>query len=50
MDDVEFETLDRVAWFNDRRLLGPIGDVPPVEFVQMYYQEQSSGLMEAGLN
>ena len=49
-DDVEFATRDRVAWFNDWRLLGPIGNIPPVEFEQMYYQQQQSGLVEAGLN
>ena len=50
VDDVEFETLDWVSWFNLRRLLGPIGDIPPVEFEQMYYQQQQCGLIEAGLN
>ena len=50
LDDVEFATLDWVSWFNDQRLLGPIGDIPPVEFEQMYYQNQMSGLDEARLN
>ena len=45
VDDVEFATLDWVAWFNDQRLFGPIGDIPPAEFVQMYYQRQQSGLV-----
>ena len=50
LDDVEFATLDWVSWYNERRLLEPIGDIPPTEFEQMYYQEQPSGLVEAGLN
>ena len=25
-------------WFNNQRLLEPIGDVPPVEFEQAYYE------------
>jgi transposase InsO family protein len=50
VDDVEFATLDWVAWFNDQRLLGPIGDIPPAEFEQLYYQRQQSALVEAGLN
>ena len=25
-------TLEWVDWFNHRRLFGPIGDIPPVEF------------------
>ena len=39
VDDVEFATLDWVSWFNEQRLLGPIGDIPPAEFEQMYYQQ-----------
>jgi putative transposase len=34
--------LEWVDWFNNRRLLEPIGDIPPVEFEQMYYQQQQS--------
>ena len=33
-----------------RRLLGPIGDIPPAEFEQMCDQQQQSRLVEAGLN
>ncbi len=50
LDDVEFATLDWVCWYNDKRLLEPIGDIPPAEFEQMYYQNPPSGLVEAGLN
>ncbi len=32
------------------RLLGPIGDIPPAAFEQMYYQQQQARLVEAGLN
>ena len=28
---VETATLDRVDWFNNKQLLGPIGDIPPAE-------------------
>jgi len=42
VEDVEFATLEWVDWFNNRRLLGPIGDIPPVELEQMYYQQQQS--------
>lgn len=31
-------------WFNHRRLLEPIGDVPPVEKENAYYQETESAL------
>ena len=36
---VEFATLEWVDWFNMRRLLGPIGDVPPAEFEAQYYEQ-----------
>lgn len=36
-DAVEYATLEWVDWFNNRRLLEPIGDVPPAEFEQAYY-------------
>ena len=50
LDDVEFETLDWVCWYNEKRLLEPIGDVPPVEFEELYYQNRQSDLVEVGLN
>ena len=34
---VEFATLAWVDWFNNRRLLGPIGYVPPAEAEASYY-------------
>jgi putative transposase len=39
LEAVEFATLAWVDWFNMRRLLGPIGDVPPAEFEAQYYQQ-----------
>ncbi len=29
---LELETLNWVTWFNQNRLLEPIGNIPPVEF------------------
>src|SRR5579863_997641 len=34
---VEFATLEWVDWFNNRRLLEPIGNIPPAEAEQRYY-------------
>ena len=34
---VEFATLEWVDWFNNRRLLAPIGNIPPVEAEKRYY-------------
>ncbi len=50
LDDVEFATLDWVCWYNEKRLLEPIRHITPAEFEQMYYQNQPSELIEAGLN
>ena len=48
LDEVEFATADWVDWFNNRRLLQPLGDVPPAEFEQMYYQHQEAHATVAG--
>lgn len=39
LEAVEFATLEWVDWFNTRRLLGPIGYVPPAEYEARYYQQ-----------
>jgi putative transposase len=36
---VEYATLEWGAWFNQRRLLEPIGNVPPAEAETRYYAE-----------
>jgi putative transposase len=36
---VEFATLEWVNWFNKRRLLGPIGNIPPAEAEAAYYAQ-----------
>ena len=38
LDDVEYATLEWVDWFNNRRLLEPIGYASPAEFEQEYYR------------
>ncbi len=48
-EHVEFKTLEWVDWFNHRRLLEPIGYVPPVEYETMYYQQQMAPVMVAGV-
>lgn len=34
---VEFATLEWVDWFNNRRLLEPIGNIPPADAEEKYY-------------
>jgi putative transposase len=39
LEAVEFATLEWVDWFNHRRLLEPIGDIPPAEYEARYYDQ-----------
>ena len=39
IDMVEYATLEWVDWFNHRRLLEPIGDIPPAEREIAYYRQ-----------
>lgn len=48
-EHVEVATLDWVDWFNNRRLLEPIGYLPPVEFEEIYYRSQEAPALAAGL-
>jgi putative transposase len=41
-ESVELATLEWVAWFNDHRLLEPIGYVPPAEAEANYYRQLAS--------
>jgi len=38
IDDVEYATLEWVDWFNNRRLLEPIGYIPPAEYEANYWR------------
>jgi putative transposase len=49
LDQVEMETLVWVDWFNNRRLLEPIGNIPPAEYEKLYYQSQESPAEVTGL-
>lgn len=49
-DAVEAATLDWVHWFNNRRILEPIGYIPPAEYEEMYYSGLTSLPVAAGLN
>jgi putative transposase len=43
LEAVEYATLEWVDWFNHRRLLEPIGYLPPAQFEREYYR-QNTGL------
>ena len=50
VDDVEYATLDWVDWFNNKRLLEPIGYLPPAEYEKMYNDKTEEPAATAGLN
>ena len=46
-EGVEFATLEWVDWFNNRRLLQPIGYIPPAEAEERYYATLDQPAMAA---
>jgi transposase InsO family protein len=46
-EDVEWATLNWVDWFNNRRLLEPIGNIPPSEAEANYYLQIPESAMSA---
>jgi transposase InsO family protein len=47
LEAVEFATLEWVDWFNHRRLLEPIGDMPPAEKEEAYYRQITESALAA---
>jgi transposase InsO family protein len=47
LEAVEFATLEWVDWFNHRRLLEPIGNIPPAEAEQRYYDKLNHAAIAA---
>ena len=47
LEAVEFATLVWVDWFNHRRLLEPIGNIPPAEAEARYYDQIETLAMAA---
>ena len=41
LEDVEFATLEWVAWYNSQRLMEPLGYVPPAEFEEQFHRAQA---------
>jgi transposase InsO family protein len=46
-EQVEFATLEWVDWFNNRRLLEPIGNIPPAEYEERYYETDAAAVATA---
>ena len=49
VESVEIATLTWVDWFNNRRLLEPIGNIPPAEAEERYYAtlDEQNGLWKS---
>ncbi len=47
LEAVEIATLEWVDWFNHRRLLEPIGSIPPAEAEANYYVELETRALAA---
>jgi putative transposase len=47
IEPVEFATLEWVDWFNHRRLLEPIGNIPPAEAEDRFYAKLESRAVAA---
>ena len=41
VEDVEYATLEWVAWYNSQRLMEPLGYVPPAEYEEQYHRVQA---------
>jgi len=49
LDDVEYATLEWVAWFNTQRLLEPLGYLPPAEYEEQYHRASPAQATEVAL-
>jgi transposase InsO family protein len=47
LEAVEYATLEWVDWFNNRRLLEPIGNMPPAEAEQRWWDELKQAAIAA---
>jgi putative transposase len=50
VEDVELATLSWVHWWNTRRLLEPIGDIPPVEYESNWRKANTGGAINHRIN
>lgn len=50
LEDVEFAVLEWVWWFNEHRLLEPLGYLPPAEYEEAFYSRREAQALAAVLN
>ena len=48
LEHLELATLEWIDWYNNRRIHGWCGDVPPAEYEAMYYNGQQEGAGSTG--
>jgi len=46
LEDVEFATLEWVAWYNSQRLMAPLGYIPPAEYEEQFHRAQADSPAE----
>jgi transposase InsO family protein len=49
LDDLEYATLEWVAWFNTQRLLEPLGYLPPADYEEQYHRASAAQATEVAL-
>jgi transposase InsO family protein len=49
LEDVEYATLEWVAWFNTQRLLEPLGYLPPAEYEERYHRTTAAHATDGAL-
>jgi putative transposase len=49
-DDVEFATLEWIAWFNTCRLMEPLGFLPPAEYEAQFDRLGTAATIAGALN
>lgn len=47
LEEVEYATLEWVDWYNNKRLLEPIGNIPPVEYEAAHYEQENGQAIAA---
>ncbi len=47
LEEVEYASLEWGDWFNNRRILEPLGNRPPVEYEKMYESQQEESATAA---
>jgi transposase InsO family protein len=50
IEQVELATLDWVDWFNNQRIMEPLGYLSPKEFEMIYYEQEERPAVNVGLN